>query len=298
MQGVLVAMVAVILATLAVAYINDRAISLAGILQAQTSNFALWVLDLMPFVFGYIGQYASHAMLREANSLVREQTQELRARADDLEKQANFAATHDRVTELPNRALFADRVERSIMRSHELNEHFAVLLLNIDNMKEVQDTLGPGRADLVLKQVATRLGGLVKTRDSLARLDSHAFGLLISDITGVGQAERAALFVQKAMEPAFASEQIKLSLHASIGIVLYPDHGEDSESLLQRVGVAAYMASRAYNGFAFYAPGFEESSPRRLTLMGGSAGSPRSRQPPRGSGRAPSRSRRARSSRA
>lgn len=113
-QGVLIAAVAVVAATLAVSYFSNNGISLDGMVEAQKTNFALWVLDLMPFVFAYMGQYATYVVAREANSLVREQTRELRNRADDLERQATFAATHDRVTELPNRALFGDRVERLI----------------------------------------------------------------------------------------------------------------------------------------------------------------------------------------
>ncbi|MBK6743222.1 MAG: bifunctional diguanylate cyclase/phosphodiesterase [Hydrogenophilales bacterium] len=267
-QGVLIAVAAVILATLAVTYLNDKSITLDGLVNAQKTNFALWVLNLMPFVFGYIAQYSSINMAREASSLVREQTQELRERADTLEKQANFATTHDQITELPNRALFADRIERAISANSTGQVHFALLVLDLENLKEVQDTLGAGRADLLLKQVATRLGSLANSRDSLARIDSHTFALLILDIVDSAQAERAALIVQKAMEPAFGVDQMKLPLHSSIGIVTYPEHGDDPESLLQRAGVAVYMAGRAYNGYALYAPGFDDHSPRRLTLMG------------------------------
>ena len=268
MQGVLIALVAVILATLAVTFITEQGISLDGMVHAQRTNFALWVLDLMPFVFGYIGQYSSYAMAREANAMVREQTQELRDRADGLEKMATFAATHDQVTELPNRALFADRLERAISAANSGGEGFGILLLAIENLKDVQDTLGVGQTGVVLKQVAARLTGLSKSRDSLARFDSHAFALLVSGLATAHEAERAALILQKAMDPTFGIDQLKLSLHTSIGIVLFPDHGEEAEILLQRLGVAVYMAGRSYNGFALYSPGFDDQSPRRLTLMG------------------------------
>jgi diguanylate cyclase (GGDEF)-like protein len=267
-QGVLIAVIAVILATLAVTYLNDRSISLDGLIKAQQTNFALWVLNLMPFVFGYIAQYSSLVMAREANTMVREQTQELRERANHLEKQANFASTHDQVTELPNRALFTDRIDRVIATNQDGEMHFALLVLDLENLKEVQDTLGAGRTDLLVKQVAARLGGLAKSQDSLSRIDNHTFGLLLLDIADVGQAERAALVLQKAMEPSFGVEQMKLPLHTSVGIVMYPEHGDEPETLLQRAGVAVYMASRAYNGYAVYAPGFDDHSPRRLTLMG------------------------------
>lgn len=268
MQGVLIAVVAVCIATAAVAYLNEQTITLDSLIRAQKTNLALWVLDCMPFVFGYVAQYASMIMAREASSMVKEQTQELRDRADDLERQANFAATHDQVTELPNRALFRDRIERAIGASLSTRSRFALLLMDIENLKEIRDTLGPGRSDLLIKQVAARLRGMVKSQDSLARIDSHSFALLIADILDASQAERAALILQKAMEPSFGIEQWKLSVHASIGIALYPDHGDDPESLIQRAGIAVYMAGRSYNGYALYAPGFDDHSPRRLTLMG------------------------------
>lgn len=164
MQGVLIAVVAVCIATAAVAYLNEQTITLDSLIRAQKTNLALWVLDCMPFVFGYVAQYASMIMAREASSMVKEQTQELRDRADDLERQANFAATHDQVTELPNRALFRDRIERAIGASLSTRSRFALLLMDIENLKEIRDTLGPGRSDLLIKQVAARLRGMVKSR--------------------------------------------------------------------------------------------------------------------------------------
>jgi diguanylate cyclase (GGDEF)-like protein len=268
MQGVFIALVMILLATLAVDYLTDGAISLTGLIQAQETNPVLWLLDLMPFVFGYVGQYSSYVLAREADSLVREQTLELIERTSALEKQADYAATHDTVTGLPNHALFADRVERAIGDARARGGQFGVLVLALDNIKDVQSTLGMGRADWLMKQVAARLSGLVGNQDSLARLESHAFTLLLVDLGGRGEAEKAARILQKAMDPAFALEQMKVRLNVSIGIALYPEHGEDADTLLQRAGVAVFMATRAFSGYAFYAPDFDEHSPRRLTLMG------------------------------
>ncbi len=268
LQGVLIAVVAVMLATLAVAFMADREVSLSGLIDAQRLNFALWVLDLMPFVFAYLGQYAGHSLAREANSLVSEQTRELRDRAKDLEQQATFAVTHDQVTELPNRALFADRVERAIGGLVGRDRRFGILLLAIENLKEVQDTLGAASADVLAKQVASRLRGWIKPQDSLARLETHVFALLCQEVVDQGAAERAAYRLQQAMDPPFQVGQIKVSLHSSIGIALHPEHGEDREMLLQRAGIATYIGGRAYNGFALYSPAFDDQSPRRLTLMG------------------------------
>lgn len=268
MQGVIVAVVAVIAATLGVSYAETHSLTLDGIVLAQRENFVLWILDALPFIFGYIGQYASYVMAHEASLLVMEQTEELRQRTGQLEKQAAFAATHDPLTELPNRALFCDRLDQAINTAHAQHAMLAVLLLSIDNLKEIQDTLGPASADIVLKQLATRLTGWSGSQDSVARVDSSSFAILLGRGGNKADAETAARLLLKAIEPHFVINHLKLTLHPSLGIVLFPEHGEDSDTLLQRAGVAVYVAGKSFSGYAFYSPSLDEHSPRRLTLMG------------------------------
>lgn len=268
MQGVIISAIAVIVATLAVSYADSKAITLDGIVHAQRDNFVLWILDAMPFVFGYIGQYASYVMTHEASLLVMEQTEELRQRAGQLEKQATFAATHDPLTELPNRALFYDRLEMAFSAANASNTALAVLLLSIDNLKEIQDTLGPANADLILKQLATRLAGWSNSRDSVARVDSHSFAILLGKGTDETHSVTAARHLLKALEPHFVINHLKLTLQPSIGIVLFPEHGDDADTLLQRAGVAVFVAGKSVSGYAIYSPSLDEHSPRRLTLMG------------------------------
>lgn len=268
MQGVIVAVVAVIVATLGVSYAEHQAISLDSIVHAQRENFVLWIMDALPFVFGYVGQYASYIMAHEASVLVMEQTEELRQRTGQLERQAAFAVTHDPLTELPNRALFCDRLDQAINSAHPNHVGLAVLLLSIDNLKDVQDTLGPANADIVIKQLAARLAGWANTQDSVARVDSHSFAILIGKGQEKPDAETAARLLLKAIEPHFVINHLKLTLHASVGIVMFPDHGEDSDTLLQRAGVAVFVAGKSASGHAFYSPSLDEHSPRRLTLMG------------------------------
>jgi diguanylate cyclase (GGDEF)-like protein len=268
MQGVIVAIVAVIVATLSVGYAEHQVISLESIVYAQRENFVLWILDTLPFIFGYVGQYASYVMAHEASMLVLEQTEELRQRTGQLEKQAAFAVTHDPLTELPNRALFCDRLDQAINIGHPQHVELAVLLLSIDNLKEIQDTLGPANADIAIKQLAARLSGWANTQDSVARVDSHSFAILIGKGHEKPDAETAARLLLKAIEPHFVINHLKLTLHASVGIVLFPDHGEDSDTLLQRAGVTVFVAGKSVSGYAFYSPSLDEHSPRRLTLMG------------------------------
>lgn len=267
-QGVLIALAAIVLATVAVAFFESRQVSFAGVIQAQTGNFALWMLDALAFVYPLWGQYSSQLMVYEANDLVRQQTEELRVRADQLEREKDFAATHDPVTDLPNRTLFYDRVERAIRGAWRNERGVGILVLQVENLKEIQDTLGPASADLVLRQLAARLAETMREQDSVARLDTQSFSVLLDGGMGKEGAEQAARRLQKALEPLFHVNRLRLPLQASIGGVLFPEHGEDMDTLMQRAGVALYMAGQSHDGYALYSPTFDEHSPRRLTLMG------------------------------
>lgn len=267
-QAVAVAVVAMIAATLLVCTVDNRMITLEGVAHAQRTNMVLWILDILPFVFGYIGQYASHVMAQDASLMVLEQTEELRLHANQLEKKAAFASTHDSLTELPNRALFYDRLERTIRDKDANGNPLAVLLLAIENLKEIQDTLGATSTDLAIKQLATRLESWSNSKDSVARIDTYNFAILLAKCEDRTVAETAARNLIKAIEPHFVVNSLKLTLHPSIGISLFPEHGEDADTLLQRAGIAEFIARKSVVGFNTYSPSMDEHSPRRLTLAG------------------------------
>lgn len=266
-QGVLIAMCSIIIATLLVCYYENNTISIAGIIKAQKNNFALWVLNCIPFVFAFWGQYSSSIIAYQASAMIFDQTQELRAKADDLEKKANYTATHDEITGLPNRSLFYDRVEQGILSANNKKNLLSILLVEIANLKEVYDTLGRTSSDQIIKQVSSRLQGVVLGADSIARIDGNIFSILITDSNGELETEVLARHIQKVLEPALVVERLSFAAHTNIGIVHFPEHGEDVDTLVQKAGVALYMASKDKDGFATYEPSFDKHSPRRLTLM-------------------------------
>ena len=267
-QAVAVAFFAIIAATLLVCYSEAHAITLDGLIAAQESNVVLWVLDGLPFIFGYVGQYTSYILTQEANLMVIEQTDELRLHALNLEKQAAFTATHDTLTELPNRALFHDRLEQALRNVIDQKNGLAVLMLSIENLKEIQDTLGLSNSDLIIKQLATRLISWSGATGSVARVDTQSFAILLNESVDRAKVDDAARNLIKAIEPHFVINNLKLTLHPSIGIVIAPEHGEDADGLLQRAGVAQFFATKSVSGISIYSPNMDEHSPRRLTLMG------------------------------
>jgi diguanylate cyclase (GGDEF)-like protein len=266
-QGVAIAIASIIIATLLVSFYMTGKISISGIIQAQKSNFALWVLNIIPFIFGFWGQYSGSIIAYQASTLIFDQTQELRTKAENLEKKANYATTHDLLTDMSNRSLFYDRVEQGMLSANHQDRLLSILLIEISNFKEVYDTLGRTSSDQVIKQVSTRLQGVVLGSDSVARIDGNTFSILMTHPSDENEIVILAEHIQKALEPMFVVERLSFSVHANIGIVHFPEHGEDVDTLVQKAGVALYMARRSNNGFAVYESSFDQHSSRRLTLM-------------------------------
>lgn len=266
-HGVLIAIGSIILATGLVSYFHTGQLSLFGIAQAQSENFALWILDGIPFVFGLWGQYSSSAIVRQSGSRVFGQIRSLRNKTEHLEKQTLYAATHDGLTNLPNRALFYSQVERAIFHANLHHRQLSVLLVQIENFKDICSTLGWNRSDLMLQQIATRLKRISPDRQKVAKIDGNLFGLLLHDVRNAEEAEQLARLIQKAMEHSFIIDRIQLSAYANIGIVNFPEHGADVDALVQKAGVALDSAQTSHTGYAFYQSCFDTHSARRLTLM-------------------------------
>jgi len=266
-QGVLIGVAAVIIATCLVSFFNTGSLSMESIVTAQKTNVALWVLNFTPFMFAFWGQYASTLIAYQAGTMIFDQTQELRNKTDSLEKKFDYDSTHDTLTDLPNRALFYDRVEQAIILADDQNQLVFILLIEIENFKDVYDTLGRSSGDLVLKQISSRLKGVSQERDAIARIDSNIFGIILTNIDNIAIAERLAQAIQQVMEPPFIISQLKVSIHINIGIVNFPDHGDDIDTLIQRADVSMQMAQKSSKSYCIYEPSFDKYSPKRLNLI-------------------------------
>ena len=195
--------------------------------------------------------------------LVAGASRKLRRQADENER----LALHDHLTGLPNRSLFLDRLDHALRASTRTGSGVAVLLMDLDRFKEVNDTLGHHCGDLMLKELASRLSGVVRPTDTVARLGGDEFALLLPSVTqadaGIALAERIAL----ALDDPFVIDGLPLEAEASIGIALYPVHGEDVETLLQRADVAMYMAKETKTHYAVYDADVDNYRPERLVLV-------------------------------
>ena len=189
---------------------------------------------------------------------------------DTLRRQAaesEHQALHDALTGLPNRVLFNDRVRQSILTAERESTQVAVMIMDLDRFKEVNDTLGHHNGDLLLEEVGRRLRETVRVSDTVARLGGDEFAVLLPRIGGLENATLVADNILESLKRSFLLEDIALDVGASVGIALFPEHGMDGDTLVQRADVAMYLAKGAHSGYEVYQHERNQYSPRRLALV-------------------------------
>jgi diguanylate cyclase (GGDEF)-like protein len=177
-------------------------------------------------------------------------------------------AMTDDLTSMPNRRHFLRRVHDGIIASRATGESLALLIVDLDHFKELNDTLGHDAGDQLLRQVGERLHGVLRASDTAARLGGDEFGVLLSDSSDGANAELVAEKILKAIAQPFPIKSVGLRVTASIGIALFPEHAENDEQLMQHADVAMYEAKAAQSGYACYARERDKHSLERLTLAG------------------------------
>ena len=187
-----------------------------------------------------------------------------------LRKQAEAAlehqALHDSLTDLPNRVLLHDRLKQAIRAAQRDNSSVALLVMDLDRFKEVNDTFGHHIGDLLLQQLGDRLGTVLRASDTIARLGGDEFAVLLPTATSEDAKIIADRLLQQLEQP-FALSGMQLEIDASIGIALSPDHGIDADTLLRRADVAMYVAKTTNAGHAFYTADQDQHSPMRLAMV-------------------------------
>jgi diguanylate cyclase (GGDEF)-like protein/PAS domain S-box-containing protein len=183
-----------------------------------------------------------------------------------LEEQLSHQAFHDSLTGLANRALFRNHVERALLHRKRAEEPFAVLFLDLDGFKMVNDSLGHKVGDELLVAVAERLKACVRPADTAARLGGDEFAVLLEDVTEIVLAEEIAQRIIEAMMPAFPLDGKQAVVGTSIGIAL-SEQGESADELLRNADIAMYIAKRSGKGrHAAFEKGMHEEALERLEL--------------------------------
>ena len=167
-------------------------------------------------------------------------------------RQLQYQAMYDSLTKLPNRVLFADRLQQAILIGRREKQPFALIAMDLDRFKEINDTLGHHAGDQVLQHVAVCIRTLLRESDTVARMGGDEFAILLAPVSDLDGALAAAKKILKALEqPAnIAGQQIEVG--ASLGIVLFPEHGEDAEGLMREADAAMYLAKQTHGGYQVY----------------------------------------------
>ncbi len=176
-------------------------------------------------------------------------------------------ALHDPLTGLPNRLLFGERIGQAIRHAERNNSKLAVVLMDLDRFKEVNDSLGHSAGDHLLTKVGERMRDAVRGSDTVARLGGDEFGLLLPELTDADGALPVITRIRAALERPVYVHSLPLAVEASIGIAIYPDHGTDAQSLIQKADVAMYDSKRDNASHTFYDEGSHEYDVTRLTLV-------------------------------
>ncbi|HTQ98735.1 MAG TPA: diguanylate cyclase, partial [Candidatus Acidoferrum sp.] len=185
----------------------------------------------------------------------------------EAEARVQYLATHDEMTGLPNRALFSQLLRHELEASRRYQRKFAVLFIDLDRFKQINDSLGHEAGDVLLKEMAVRFKACVRASDVVARLGGDEFVVLVPEVAGTRQVAKVARnLLAAALKPVeIMGHECRVT--ASIGISAYPANGEDEQTLLKHADIAMYAAKEeGKNNYQFYAPGASSPTIEKLAM--------------------------------
>jgi diguanylate cyclase (GGDEF)-like protein len=177
-------------------------------------------------------------------------------------------AMHDMLTGLPNRAQLHERLGGALRDAAVRRRRVALLFMDLDGFKEINDTLGHQHGDLLLQKVADRLRGASREGDLVARLGGDEFAILLPDVSELDDCSEVARRMLDALKGQMQVQGVDLDVRASVGVACFPDHGHDVDTLLRRADMAMYKAKDARSGHELYDARLNEHTPERLALVG------------------------------
>jgi len=184
-----------------------------------------------------------------------------------LTEALEYQALHDSLTGLPNRTFLVDRLEQALLAAQRERQPRALLVLDLNGFKQVNDTLGHHQGDRVLQEVARRLRRVLRKADTVGRLGGDEFAVLPAGATDTPRAILIAEKVLEMLEAPFQLGEHTVDIGTSIGIAIFPEHGEDATTLARHADIAMYVAKRARTGYSVYAADHVSYPPVRPPLI-------------------------------
>lgn len=232
--------------------------------QQATRHFEITAFPIDPQTWPHTGDGQVNATPKSARyyGTARDVTERKEAEAF-----INFQAYHDLLTRLPNRALFKDRLELAIAQARRGNEKLAVMFLDLDRFKVINDTLGHAMGDRLLQAVTQRLEKCLRKGDTLSRFGGDEFTLLLPAIHDNDDARQIARKLIRALQAPFQLGEHEVFVGVSIGIAVYPEAGENLDQLIQNADIAMYhVKGRGKDGYRFYSQSMSVDTANRLNL--------------------------------
>jgi diguanylate cyclase (GGDEF)-like protein len=194
---------------------------------------------------------------------------EMAVNLDEKTNRLEYQAYHDVLTNLPNRKQLFKYIETKLKKSNQIKKPFSLLLLDLDRFKEINDSLGHKCGDLLLKELSGRLLHVLPGNDLVARLGGDEFAVVLEYADTEEKAKVVAEKVRAVIQELFELEGMRLLIDASVGIAMYPTHGDNSNILMRRADVAMYHAKKSGLGVAIYDESYDVNSQQRLALISG-----------------------------
>ncbi|MGN8159292.1 putative bifunctional diguanylate cyclase/phosphodiesterase [Salinisphaera sp. SWV1] len=238
--GLAIAVIAILVATVANAFIQEGGATIGKLWNAQLNNPTLWLLDAMPFVFLLWGQYVGLVVSTEASAMVLDETETLRGDNAALAAEAQRSQRIDSLTGLINRSHFVDSLQAGIESAYLNATRVGVIVLDLDGFSEINEHYGQANGDRVLIAVARRLERVVPESATLSRLNADRFGVAIMALASLCELERVAERIRDAIIPPCPLDGMSLQLAASAGGAYYPDNAIDAYGLIDAASQTMY----------------------------------------------------------
>lgn len=224
-------------------------ISLVIIVVVLLNNFIRLLLKTLHSEHHALGALReAHAQLEQYNLNLEHKVEQRTSELAEANNRLLHQATHDALTGLPNRTLFFDRLEQAISHAGRTQHNLAVLFIDLNDFKQVNDTYGHSRGDILLCEVAKRITYCVRDSDTVARLSGDEFTVILEDIADPQDVEVVTAKIKQALAAPVDAENVTIHTSASIGTGLFPVHGRDVEALLKHADVAMYHVKEASKG--------------------------------------------------
>lgn len=273
--GLAISIGSIIFASLIVSYQLLGEVSIHGFLLAQTSNPAIWALDLTPFMFAYWGQSFCYELANKAELIIEDKTREYVSKSGDLELKLKYESNHDSLTNLPNSKLLGQRINQGITQIKK-GENLALIILIINNFKQVNYEYGNFNANNLLLQFTEKLKTILLEpymlqaymgMNMIARLQGAEFAILIPRLVNQHDLESILNNIVDSTSTGFMMDGNTIDVSTTAAVALYPQHGENDEQLIHHATLSLLHAEKQGKRFAIYEPSMHSSQKTKRVMF-------------------------------